>query len=113
MGPCRYTNMASTILFVYFGYRLLKDASTMSADGPSEELKEVEEELIDKKDVDREDQEEMGKDRDVEGGGGKSRGGDKEYGTVGPSQTRNMAIFTQALTMTFLAEWGELLVENN
>ena len=27
----RYTNIASTILFVYFGYRLLKDASTMSA----------------------------------------------------------------------------------
>ena len=29
----RYTNIASTYLFVYFGFRLLQDASRMSADG--------------------------------------------------------------------------------
>lgn len=97
----KYTNMASTVLFVYFGFRLLKDASEMSADGPSEELKEVEEELIDKKG----------------GGEGDSHGGDMEAGDGNRKRnqdykettihTRNMAVLTQALTMTFLAEWGD------
>ena len=69
----------------------------------------MEEELIDKKDVDREGQDDGngGRERDVEVGGGKGKGGEKEYGNLGNAQTRNMAIFTQALTMTFLAEWGK------
>lgn len=33
------------ILFLYFGYKLLKDAYEMDDSGPSEELQEVEEEL--------------------------------------------------------------------
>jgi putative Ca2+/H+ antiporter (TMEM165/GDT1 family) len=33
------------VLFLYFGYRLLKDAYDMDGAGPSEELQEVEEEL--------------------------------------------------------------------
>lgn len=33
------------ILFLYFGYKLLKDAYDMDGVGPSEELQEVEEEL--------------------------------------------------------------------
>jgi hypothetical protein len=36
-------------LFFYFGLKLLKDSWEMSSDGPSEELQEVEEELVDKK----------------------------------------------------------------
>lgn len=31
------------VLFVYFGIKLLRDSAEMSADGPSEELQEVEE----------------------------------------------------------------------
>ena len=89
----KYTNLASTILFVYFGFKLLKDAMAMSPDGPSEELQEVENELIDKKDVDL-------SSPDVEDGNGKQRDYDS-------SKNRHMAIFTQALTMTFLAEWGD------
>ena len=98
----KYTNMASTVLFVYFGFRLLKDASEMSADGPSEELKEVEEELIDKKGGD-----------ENESQSGDIEVGDKDRNTKGQNykeksiHTRNTAILTQALTMTFLAEWGD------
>lgn len=33
------------ILFLYFGFRLLKDAYDMDGSGPSDELQEVEEEL--------------------------------------------------------------------
>jgi len=36
--PKAYTHMASALLFVYFGLRLLKDGYEMSGDGPSEEL---------------------------------------------------------------------------
>ena len=64
----------------------------MNADGPSEELQEVENELIDKKDVDLSPQElEDGKIKEYEG----------------RLKSRNFSVFTQALTMTFLAEWGD------
>jgi putative Ca2+/H+ antiporter (TMEM165/GDT1 family) len=64
----------------------------MSADGPSEELQEVENELIDKKDVDAVPDLEDAKTREFENQRHKSR---------------NFEILTQALTMTFLAEWGD------
>lgn len=47
--PRKYTHYASALLFVYFGLKLLKDAYEMEGTGPSEELQEVEEELINKK----------------------------------------------------------------
>ena len=47
--PVLYTHYASIGLFAYFGYRLLADAMSMGS-GPSEELQEVEQELISKKD---------------------------------------------------------------
>jgi putative Ca2+/H+ antiporter (TMEM165/GDT1 family) len=50
--PRKYTHYASVLLFVYFGVKLLKDASEMEGSGPSEELQEVEEELIHKKEGD-------------------------------------------------------------
>ncbi|KAH8043903.1 protein kinase [Aureococcus anophagefferens] len=43
--PRTYTHYASALLFFYFGCRMLKDASSMSGSGVSEELGEVEEEL--------------------------------------------------------------------
>jgi Ca2+/H+ antiporter, TMEM165/GDT1 family len=96
--PKRYTHAASIILFLYFGYRLLKDASEMEGGKPSDELLEVEEELINKKSEGGEEDEED----DVEGGnGGKSP-------TQRPSKTTgNLTVFTQAFTLTFLAEWGD------
>ena len=47
--PKKYTHAASIILFLYFGFRLLKDAYEMEGGKPSDELLEVEEELINKK----------------------------------------------------------------
>lgn len=63
-------------------------------DGPSEELQEVEEELIDKKD------------------GRATENDDEEQGSTSrtqstPLKTDHLKIFTQAFTLTFLAEWGD------
>lgn len=66
----------------------------MSPDGPSDELQEIENELIDKKDVD------TAPPHDVEDG--KVRDFENQR-----SRSRNIAVMTQALTMTFLAEWGD------
>jgi putative Ca2+/H+ antiporter (TMEM165/GDT1 family) len=88
-----YTHYASALLFVYFGFRLLKDAQEMG-DGPSEELQEVEEELIEKKDENQ-------KSEDVEEG----QSGKEE--AVYGMKPDHFHIFTQAFTLTFLAEWGD------
>lgn len=63
-------------------------------DGPSEELQEVEEELIDKKDtrVSENDDEEKGA---------------ANRTTSHPLKNDTINVFTQAFTLTFLAEWGD------
>lgn len=63
-------------------------------DGPSEELQEVEEELIDKKDG-------RATENDDEEKGASSRA------TSTPMKTDHLKIFSQAFTLTFLAEWGD------
>lgn len=67
-------------------------------DGPSEELQEVEEELINKKEEKSE--------RDIEDGAD-----DAEHNrNTAMSLLQNnqqLAVFTQAFTLTFLAEWGD------
>ncbi|KAJ1386762.1 hypothetical protein B484DRAFT_459931 [Ochromonadaceae sp. CCMP2298] len=98
--PRQYTHFASAILFLYFGYKLLHDAYCMDGIGPSEELQEVEEELRKSK-GDGKEQEEDG---DAEG--------DEETGTTSISYAQsvgaeNFKVFTQAFTLTFLAEWGD------
>jgi len=87
--PRRYTHYASAALFVYFGARLLRDAASMSGDGPSEELVEVEDELMRKKDEE-----------------------DPAPATNGDAakphkQPKAFKVFTQACVLTFLAEWGD------
>ena len=89
--PREYTHFASGILFLYFGFRLLKEAYE-TGDGPSEELQEAEEE--------------MGKEKGDEEG-------DEESGMAsGVSYNKksgqfDMTVLTQAFTVTFLAEWGD------
>lgn len=96
--PRSYTHFASACLFVYFGCRLLKDAYEMG-DGPSDELQEVEEELINKKEgVAAEEEDTI---EDVEDG--KPSSSNKK----GSLRTENLKVFTQAFTLTFLAEWGD------
>lgn len=98
--PVLYTHYASIGLFAYFGYRLLADAMSMGS-GPSEELQEVEQELISKKD-------DEGGDvavKDVEEGGvnGKEKDNNINFGL----SSSQLKVFSQAFMLTFLAEWGD------
>ena len=94
--PRAYTHFASAILFLYFGCKLLKDAHEMG-EGPSDELQEVEEELINKKEG------AAAEDNDVEDGdGSKTKKGSSVF-----RSPDNLKVFTQAFTLTFLAEWGD------
>jgi len=107
--PRAYTHLASACLFVYFGCRLLKDAYEMGdKEGPSDELQEVEEELISKKEgsgAERE-QQEQEEENDIEVGNLKGRKQNK--GLLGSIINKeNLKVFTQAFTLTFLAEWGD------
>ena len=89
----------------------------MDGAGPSEELQEVEEELRKSK-GDGKEQEEDGDDCDIVGarGGGTEAEGDVEKGNSSSGGSKlskqniaaeNLKVFTQAFTLTFLAEWGE------
>lgn len=96
--PRAYTHFASACLFVYFGLKLLRDAYEMKGEGPSEELQEVEEELISKKEGEGSMGDEEEADNAVSGSTTK----------VFTSQSKaEWAVFTQAFTLTFLAEWGD------
>jgi len=92
--PKSYTHLASMILFLYFGAKLLKDGYDMKNEGVSEELAEVEEEL-EKKKGDGEEAD------DVELGSGKIQEVEKNFAA------ETLRVFTQAFTLTFLAEWGD------
>ena len=69
----------------------------MKSEGPSDELHEVEEELINKKgegasSADDEDPSELEKGRSSK---------------AAAQHTENLKVFTQAMTLTFVAEWGD------
>jgi len=95
--PRKYTHFASAALFVYFGFKLLKEASEMEGDGPSDELQEVEEELIHKK----------------EEGDAMENGDASQHQSEPPANGRAFAnqaatrTLSQSFTLTFLAEWGD------
>lgn len=109
--PKKYTHIASIFLFIYFGLKLLNDSKSMSSDGPSEELQEVEEELENKKyDKSQEDDTE-----DIESNF-KSTNSTSTPSAPSPNLKKqgnsffsyqDFKIFSQALTLTFLAEWGD------
>lgn len=88
MVPVKYTHILGGILFLYFGIKLLLDARSMDNNQVSEELEEVEEELLHPKKDD----------------------GDEESGAVVSSNTMRKGfsqIAMQSFTLTFLAEWGD------
>ena len=106
--PVTYTHILGGVLFLYFGVKLLLDSRGMEANRVSEELEEVEEELLHPKKVDVElgggGSEDHNKDG---GGGGPAEGGRK---SVRPSKAMKhgfMEVAIQAFTLTFLAEWGD------
>jgi len=87
--PVKYTHILGGILFLYFGVKLLLDAKGMDSSQVSEELEEVEEELLHPK-----------KDDD---------GDEESQAAVSSSSIRKgfSQIAMQSFTLTFLAEWGD------
>ncbi|KAL7542738.1 hypothetical protein ACHAXR_012020 [Thalassiosira sp. AJA248-18] len=105
--PKKYTHIIGGVLFLYFGFKLLLDSRGME-NKVSEELEEVEEELA-----------EMNKKQSKAKNGAKKRrgGGGSKSLKHAPSSGLSAAgdysgssweaVFLQALSMTFLAEWGD------
>lgn len=99
--PRKYTHIIGGILFLYFGFKLIIESRSMSDGKCSDELEEVEEELLQqsskKDDVDVQDS-------TMEVGGVSSK-------TKNMNRTTNdvlsKKIFMQSFSMTFLAEWGD------
>lgn len=91
--PRQYTHIIGGLLFLYFGSRLLLDARSMKKDKCSDELEEVEHELHSTTNKKNEE--------DIESDTNSTS--DKDSSTV----VDNEKVFIQALTLTFLAEWGD------
>jgi putative Ca2+/H+ antiporter (TMEM165/GDT1 family) len=88
--PKEYTHLLGGLLFLYFGCKLIYDSRQMEAGKTSEELEEVEEELL-----------QQGKKKaDLEEGSRSNRPPSKKQ--MGWNQ-----VVIQSLTLTFVAEWGD------
>lgn len=116
--PRRYTHIIGGILFLYFGIKLILDSRSME-DKVSDELEEVEEELLHTKN--KKDEEGGDSESDMENGGSASgpesgnaagrkpakRSASGLAGATAYKSTSFQATFVQSLTLTFLAEWGD------
>lgn len=96
--PRQYTHILGGCLFLYFGVKLLNDSREMQAGRASDELEEVEEELLGQQSNKKEDEEAGG------GGGGRANNTSSKAVNNGGG---SYAVFLQALSLTFLAEWGD------
>lgn len=105
----RLTQFLASILFVVFGFKLLKEGLEMSKElGVEEELAEVEEEIASNN---------LNEDmNNIEGGASHKaigHGDDKQWYVEFGDQIRNLASFVlspvwiQVFVMTFLGEWGD------
>uniref|UniRef100_A0A8C1ZFY2 GDT1 family protein n=1 Tax=Cyprinus carpio TaxID=7962 RepID=A0A8C1ZFY2_CYPCA len=97
--PRIYTYYISTALFAIFGLRMLREGLRMSPDEGQEELEEVQAE-IKKKDEELQRYKLANGAPDVEAGTATISPQRKWHSVISP-------IFIQALTLTFLAEWGD------
>lgn len=88
--PKQYTHVIGGILFLYFGIKLIYDSRSMS-DKVSDELEEVEEELL-----------ERNKKDDIEVGGSNTTNFASKQ-----SSSSSHKMFLQSFLLTFLAEWGD------
>lgn len=98
--PRKYTHIIGGMLFLYFGLKLIYDSREMESNKVSDELEEVEEELLKtrKKDEDEDNNIELGDSSD------KSKKSERNRPSSGVSPVN---VFIQSLTLTFLAEWGD------
>ncbi|XP_062306434.1 transmembrane protein 165 [Osmerus eperlanus] len=97
--PRIYTYYVSTALFAIFGVRMLREGLKMSPDEGQEELEEVQAE-IKKKDEELQRSKQQNGLSDVEMGAGTGGQQSRWRYLISP-------VFLQALTLTFLAEWGD------
>lgn len=108
----KYTHLLSGILFLYFGCKLLYDSKNMEHGKVSEELEEVEEELLHNPTKTQghtmKKNKKKGDDDDIESGGGTNS---NNSNTNSRSTTHHLlssySILMMALTLTFVAEWGD------
>lgn len=86
--PVKYTHILGGLLFLYFGIKLLSDSKGMDSSQVSDELEEVEEELLHPK---------------------KDDGDEESLAVVSGNSMRKgfSQIAMQSFTLTFLAEWGD------
>jgi putative Ca2+/H+ antiporter (TMEM165/GDT1 family) len=84
--PVQYTHILGGVLFLYFGFKLLNDSRKMEANRVSEELEEVEEELLHPK---------------------KDEESQQTVATTSGIKKGFMQVAVQSFTLTFLAEWGD------
>jgi len=89
--PREYTHILGGILFLYFGVKLIVESRAMEANRVSEELEEVEEELLHEKKKDSPDEEQ----------------GQAKPSSSAKPQLNWYQVLLQSLTLTFLAEWGD------
>lgn len=95
--PIKYTHLLGGFLFLYFGVKLVLDSRGMESNRVSEELEEVEEELLHPKKADVE----SGVDDDDDDRNSNNNSGRN-------SMKRGFTqVAMQAFTLTFLAEWGD------
>jgi putative Ca2+/H+ antiporter (TMEM165/GDT1 family) len=93
--PRKYTHILGGLLFLYFGVKLVWESRQMETGRVSDELEEVEEELLHQSS--KKEDEEVGR---VTGNKAPSASGGAAVGGW-------YAVAVQALTLTFLAEWGD------
>lgn len=97
--PRQYTHILGGVLFLYFGIKLILDSRKMESNRVSEELEEVEEELLHpKKDEDAEDEENSNQNSQA------PQSSQRDFLSSNP-QWYQVAL--QSLSLTFLAEWGD------
>ncbi|VEU42917.1 unnamed protein product [Pseudo-nitzschia multistriata] len=86
--PVKYTHILGGVLFLYFGFKLLIDAKGMNSSQVSEELEEVEEELLHPKKDERDEE-------------------SQQAVTSNSIRKGFSEVAMQSFTLTFLAEWGD------
>jgi Ca2+/H+ antiporter, TMEM165/GDT1 family len=109
LSPSHTTAAALQLLFLYFGVKMLKEGFEASGGGPSDELAEVEMELLQSK---RESEDDI-----AESGSGSGPAASHHHNGNSSSKAGSAvaagahkdawAVFTQGFTLTFLAEWGD------
>lgn len=94
--PRKYTYYVSSLLFAGFGLKMLKEGYEMSPDGAQEEYEEVQADLKKRED----EMQKINYSQDVETGIIRTPGRRWFSGILS-------TVFLQALTLTFVAEWGD------